>query len=121
MHVLQKMVKRKKLFGLIVVAEGNENGSCEEVAAMVRKNLTEYEVKVAVIGYMQRGGSPTAMDRVLAGRMGHGAVKGLLEGRSNVMCGIHNNKVVYTSLNDAIKKEKKIDKDLLEMAEILAI
>ena len=121
MTVLQKMVKRKKLFGLIVVAEGNENGTCEDVAAIVRKNLTEYEVKVAVIGYMQRGGSPTAMDRVLAARTGHGAVKGLLEGRSNVMCGIHNNKVVYTSLNDAITKQKKIDKDLMEMAEILAI
>ncbi len=121
MNVLHKMVKRKKLFGLVVVAEGNENGTCQDVADKVAKKLTRYEVKVAVIGHLQRGGSPTAMDRLLAGRMGYGAVKGLLEGKSNVMCGIHNNQVLYTSLSDAVKKHKKLEKELMDLAEILSI
>ncbi len=121
MTVLQKMMKRKKLFGLIIVAEGNENGTCQEVADLVARELTNYEVKVAVIGHLQRGGSPTAMDRILASRMGYGAVTGLLNGISKVMCGVHNNEVVYVPIKDAIKKKKDIEKELLELAEILSM
>jgi 6-phosphofructokinase 1 len=121
MKFLMKMMKRKRLFGLVIVAEGNENGSATEVAAMVAKRLTDYEVKVAVIGHLQRGGSPTAMDRMLASRTGHGAVEGLLKGQSNVLCGIHDNQIVYIPMADAIKKKKAIEKELLSLAELLSL
>ena len=120
LKLLRRMMKRKKLFGLVIVAEGNENGSTHEVAKLVSKKLEEYEVKVAVIGHLQRGGSPTSNDRMLASRMGHGAVEGLLKGQSGVMCGIHNNEVIYTPMNEAIKKVKAIDKSLLDLAGVLS-
>ncbi len=112
---LEKMVIKKKLFGLVIVAEGNENGNAQEIADLIAKRFSDYETKVAVIGHLQRGGSPTAMDRVLATRMGHGAVEGLLAGQKNVMCGIHNNEVVFVPLKDAIKKIKPIDDSLLSL------
>ncbi len=118
---LQKMMRRKKLFGLVVVAEGNENGDAQEVADLVAEKFTEYEVKVAVIGHLQRGGSPTASDRILASRTGHGAVTGLLQGQSGVLCGIHNNEIQYVPFSDAIKKKKRIEKELLAMAEMLSL
>ncbi len=117
---LQKMMKRKKLFGLVIVAEGNENGNAAKLAEQVSKRFDEYEPRVAVIGHLQRGGAPTAMDRILASRTGHGAVEGLLAGRSMVLCGIRNNEVVYVPAADAIKKGKAIDKDLLRLAEVLS-
>lgn len=120
LKLLKRMTKRKKLFGLVIVAEGNENGSTHEVAKLVSKKLEEYEVKVAVIGHLQRGGSPTSNDRMLASRMGHGAVEGLLKGHSGVMCGIHNNEVIYTPIAEAIKKVKAIDKSLLDLAGVLS-
>ncbi|MCB0666375.1 MAG: 6-phosphofructokinase [Saprospiraceae bacterium] len=121
MSFLKKMLKRKRLFGLVITAEGNENGSTQEVANMVSKKLTDYEVKVAVIGHLQRGGSPTAMDRMLASRTGHAAVEGLIKGQRNVMCGVHNNKVVFIPIADAIKKTKSIEQELLDLAELLSL
>ncbi len=118
---LKKMLKRKRLFGLVIVAEGNENGSAQQVSEMVAKRLTDYEVKVAVIGHLQRGGSPTAMDRMLASRTGHAAVEGLLKGQRNVMCGIHDNQIVYVPMADAIKKTKAIEKEILNLAELLSL
>ena len=118
---LQKMLRRKKLFGLIVVAEGNENGTTQQVADLVAKRFTDYEIKVTVIGHLQRGGAPTARDRILATRMGHGAVTGLLKGEAGKLCGIHNNEVVYVPFTDAIKKKKRIEKELLAMAEMLSL
>ncbi len=120
LKLLKRMMKRKKLFGLVIVAEGNENGSTHEVAKLVSKKLEDYEVKVAVIGHLQRGGSPTSNDRMLASRMGNGAVEGLLKGQSGVMCGIHNNEVIYTPITEAIKKVKAIDKSLLDLAGVLS-
>ncbi|MDH3650690.1 MAG: 6-phosphofructokinase, partial [Saprospiraceae bacterium] len=118
---LRKMAKRHKLFNLIIVAEGNENGSVHDVAKIVSKKFTEYETKVAVIGHLQRGGSPSAQDRILASRMGNGAVMGLMEGKSGVMCGLQSNEVVYVSLDDAIKKKGEIDQSLLDLAQIISL
>ncbi len=118
---LRKMMKRKKLFGLVIVAEGNENGNCQQVANLVANRFPEYTVKIAVIGHLQRGGSPTAQDRIMATRMGHGAVIGLMRGNSNVLCGIHNNEVVYVPFSEATKKTKPIEKELLSMAEMLSM
>jgi 6-phosphofructokinase 1 len=121
MIFLKKMLKRKRLFGLVITAEGNQNGGTQEIAAIVAKRLTDYEVKVAVIGHLQRGGSPTAMDRMLASRTGHAAVEGLIKGHSNVMCGVHDNQVVYVPMSEAIKKSKSIEKELLNLAELLSL
>ena len=80
-----------------------------------------HDTKVTIIGHMQRGGSPSALDRLLASRLGFGAVEGLLAGESNVMIGLVNNEVVFTPFADAITREKKPNRNLVRMAEILAI
>lgn len=118
---LKKAVKRKKLFSLMIVAEGNKTGGAEQLAKAVKESFEDYEPRVMIIGHLQRGGSPTAMDRVLASRLGFNAVEGLLAGKKNVMVGVVNNKTKYTSFRDAISKHKAMDKNLLRMAEILAL
>ena len=119
--LLKKGVKRKKLFSLVVVAEGDETGGAMAMAKKVREEFPEFETKVAIIGHLQRGGSPSAQDRILATRLGYGAVEGLIQGKSGVMAGSINNKIAYTSFEDAITKVKELDQDLLELAEILAL
>jgi len=118
--LLQKGAKRKKLFSLVIVAEGNQNGGAMDIANLVKEKFDYYDTKVTIIGHLQRGGAPSGMDRLLASQMGFAAVEGLLNGESNVMAGIINQKVVYTPFDDAINKTKYPDKDLIRMAEILA-
>lgn len=118
---LKKDAKRKKLFSLIIVAEGNKDGGAVEIAAKVQAQFDHYETKVAVIGHLQRGGSPTAADRVLASRLGFAAVEGLLTGQSNVMVGLVNNQVHYTPFEDAITKEKQITEEMIHLAGILSV
>lgn len=111
-----------KTSSIVIVAEGEKSGkSVFELAKYVENHFEEYEVKVSVLGHMQRGGSPTVTDRVLASRLGVAAVEGLLDKKSNVMVGIMNNKVVMTPLEEAIKEHNVIDKDLLKVAEIMSI
>jgi 6-phosphofructokinase 1 len=118
---LKKGAKREKLFSLVIVAEGNKNGGAMEIAEKVRAKFDYYDTKVTIIGHLQRGGSPTCMDRVLASRLGYAAVEGLITGEQNKMVGIVNNKIKFTSFKDAISKEKHIQNDLIRMAEILAM
>ena len=112
--------KRKKLFSLVIVAEGNPTGGAMAMAEAVKKKFDHYDTKVTIIGHLQRGGSPTAADRVLASRLGFAAVEGLLAGEKNVMVGVVNNQIKYTSLGDAIQTLKGPKDDLMRMAEILA-
>ena len=118
---LKKSVKRGKQFGLVVVAEGNKNGGAESVAKQVTERLGNIDTKITIIGHLQRGGSPTCLDRVLASRLGYEAVNALLAGKSNIMIGIQNNKVSHTSFDDAITKEKTVNEELMKMAQILAL
>ncbi|MFT4759893.1 MAG: 6-phosphofructokinase 1 [Paraglaciecola sp.] len=120
-NLLKKGIKRKKLFSMVVVAEGDETGGAMAIAEKVRKEFPHFETKVAIIGHLQRGGSPSASDRVLATRLGYGAVEGLLNGQLDVMAGSINSKIVYTSFDDAINKKKHPNQDLLALAEILAL
>ncbi|MGH1437488.1 MAG: 6-phosphofructokinase [Lewinella sp.] len=120
-ELLRHGVKRKKMFGIIVVAEGNKLGPTAEIAQKVQDAISFYDTKVTIIGHMQRGGSPSALDRLLASRLGFGAVEGLLAGQGNVMIGLVNNEVVFTPFTDAITIEKKPNQNLVRMAEILAI
>lgn len=119
--ILKKGVKRNKLFSLVIVAEGNVNGGASEIAEKVKEKFDHYDIKVTIIGHLQRGGSPSSFDRVLASRLGFGAVEGLIAGQTNVMCGLMNNKICFTPLEDAINKKKDPDNDLIRMAEILAM
>ncbi len=118
---LKKGARRKKLFSVVIVAEGNQTGNAQEIARRVQEEFDFYDTKVTIIGHLQRGGSPTAIDRVLASRLGFSSVEMLLQGRQNVMVGMVHNKVVCTSLKDAISKEKPFDNDLVRMAEILGM
>lgn len=118
--MLKQSKRRQKLFNLVIVAEGNKNGNAMEIAGEVKKALPDFDTKVTIIGHLQRGGSPSCQDRVLATRLGHSAVEALLAGKSKVALGLTNSKVNFTSFDDAINKAKVLNKELLNMAEILA-
>lgn len=112
--------EREKTSSIIIVAEGDEQGGAYEVVEKLKKDLPQLKYRIAVLGHIQRGGSPTAMDRMLASRLGHAAVSGLLNGKKDCMAGILNNKVEYTPLAEAISIDKPINPQLIEMTEILA-
>jgi len=120
-YTLQKSAKRKKLFNLVIVAEGNQNGDAHSIAKVIKEKNPEFDVKVTVIGHLQRGGSPTAMDRVLASRMGHSAVQALLRGEGGIALGIINDKITHTPFEKAISSNKPLNKELVKMTEILAL
>ncbi len=119
--MLKRGAKRAKLFSIIIVAEGNHMGTVYDIAKQVEEKITIYDdIKVTVIGHLQRGGSPSSFDRVLASVLGFSAVEGLLAGKTGMMVGIKNNNVFYTPFEDAIAKFKPLNKELLRMAHILA-
>lgn len=112
---------RSKSSSIVVVAEGDEEGKAPEIADKINKQVSEkLNIRVTTLGHIQRGGSPTAYDRILASRVGLGAVEGLIAGKKNVMAGIVNNNLVYTPFIDTIKKAKPIHEDLLRMVHILS-
>lgn len=117
---LSEKEKRKKLVNLIVVAEGDDFGGGNEVAAVIKERLPNADTRVCILGHIQRGGSPTCLDRLIASRMGYHAVESLIEGRFNVMVGILNNKMNYIPLDNAIKAKQKISEDWLKIVKILA-
>jgi len=120
-ETLKKGVNRKKLFSVIIVAEGSSNGGAHAIAEKVGAIVGKEKTRVAVIGHLQRGGAPSAADRMLASRLGFGAVNALLDGKSNVMIGIQNQNVTYTPFEDAIQKKKHLNKDILNMSKILSL
>jgi 6-phosphofructokinase 1 len=117
---LSEKEKRKKLVNLIVVAEGEEFGGAEKVAARVREHLPKSDIRVCILGHIQRGGSPSCQDRLIASHMGYYAVESLLVGRSNVMVGVVNNKIHYTPFDKAIKEKQKIGQEWIKIVKILA-
>ena len=119
---LKRSEKTGKSSSIVVIAEGDKTGkNVFEIAEYVEKNLPYYEVRVSVLGHMQRGGSPSCFDRVLASRMGVHAVESLLKGVSNVMVGIDNSKMILTPLESSIKGKTKINKNLIRVSEILSV
>jgi len=120
-NALKMGARRKKLFSVVIVAEGNKNGNATEIARKVNEAFDFYDTKVTIIGHLQRGGSPTALDRVLASRLGFYSVEGLLNGQKNVMAGLVNGQVQFTPFPQAINEAKPLDNDLVRMAEILAM
>ena len=120
-EILKKSAKRNKLFNIVIVAEGDESGGAAELAKQVKEKFPEYDTKVTVIGHLQRGGSPTCRDRVLASLLGAGAVEGLLAGKKGCAVGVVNHNLKYTPFKQAIENHKEISQDLLRLAPILAI
>ncbi|MCD9562462.1 6-phosphofructokinase [Tenacibaculum maritimum] len=123
---LLESLKRSKESGksssIVVVAEGDKIGkNVFELKDYVEEHLPEYEVRVSVLGHMQRGGAPSCFDRVLASRMGVKAVESLLEGKSNYMVGLMHDKMTLTPLKKAIKGQSKIDKELIRVSDIVTI
>ena len=104
---------------IIIIAEGDEAGRAQIIAEVVKKELPGLDTKVTTLGHIQRGGAPTAADRVLASRLGLGAVEGLIKGKTNVMAGVINRTLTYTPFHDTITKTKPINKDLIRLIEVL--
>lgn len=113
--------KAGKSSSVVVVAEGEELGGIYDLAKATKSEFPDFDIRVAILGHIQRGGSPSCADRVLASRLGYAAVTGLMGGENKVMAGMRSNKIVYTPIEEAIKKHNEIDKDLIEISEILAI
>ncbi|MBW8002862.1 MAG: ATP-dependent 6-phosphofructokinase, partial [Planctomycetes bacterium] len=111
--------ERGKASNIIVVAEGDDSGGAYDIGAKI-KEKTGIDYRVAILGHIQRGGSPSAKDRLLASRLGYYSVKHIIEGKTNVMVGRINAKIVLTDMKDTFEKKKTIDPNDLEMAMVLA-
>jgi 6-phosphofructokinase 1 len=118
-----KNLRKTKSSSIIVVAEGDEEGTADIIMKSVKEKVNDpdKEFKVTTLGHIQRGGNPTARDRVLASRCGMSAVEGLINGESNCMAGVVNGDVVYTPFADCIGKTKELKADHLKLIEILSI
>ena len=117
---LAEKERRHKLVNLIVVAEGDNFCGANEVGKIITERLPMQDVRVCILGHIQRGGSPSCFDRLIASRMGYSAVECLLEGRHNVFVGIVNNRMHYTPLNEAVKKKQRINEEWMKIVKILA-
>jgi len=119
---LEQGYDRDKTSSIVIIAEGDKNGGAYNVAKHVKEKLQFYDIKVTILGHLQRGGNPSSFDRVLASRLGYGAVNALLNGETRKMVGLKNNKIQLTDLEEAINHSTfKLEEDLLEMANILTI
>ncbi|MCB0377908.1 MAG: 6-phosphofructokinase [Bdellovibrionales bacterium] len=112
-------IQRGKRSSILVIAEGEKPGSAYDLADQL-KTKAGVEAKVCILGHIQRGGSPTAIDRILASRLGAGAVEALANGKSNLMVGIQNEKLTHVPLADSVRGQKEIDKNLIDLSQILS-
>ena len=123
-RLLESLVKSRKSgksSSIVVVAEGDKSGkNVFELAEYVEENMPEYDVRVSVLGHMQRGGSPSCFDRVLASRLGVKAVEMIIENKTNLMIGLKNNTVITTDLEEAITGGHEINKELLRVSDIMS-
>lgn len=113
--------RRKKTVHIIVVAEGDEFGGAKELHAAVIQRFPQLDVRSAVLGHIQRGGSPSCADRILASRLGHAAVLALRAGQTQVMAGIINGNIVFTPFENAVKVNSCMSIDMLDMIRVLAV
>jgi len=125
-HDLEDLVKKIKNWRstkssrIIVVAEGDQSGGAFKVAELIKKQCPEFDLRVSVLGHIQRGGNPTCMERVNASIIGYNTVKALMSGRRNEMVGLVNKEVCFTPFDKAVKHHKGLRKDLEELIEILS-
>jgi 6-phosphofructokinase 1 len=113
--------KKSKSSSIVLVAESELTGGAMHYAERVKNEYPQYDVRVTILGHLQRGGRPTAHDRIIASRMGVASIQALLEGQRNVMIGIENDKIVYVPFAKAIKNDKPIDRELVNVLAELSI
>ena len=113
--------KKSKSSSIVLVAESDLTGGAMHYAERVKNEYPQYDVRVTILGHLQRGGRPTAHDRIIASRMGVASIQALMEGQRNVMIGIENDKIVYVPFAKAIKNDKPIDRELVNVLAELSI
>jgi 6-phosphofructokinase 1 len=118
---LTNSYKKEKSSSIVLVAEGEKMGGALKIAEEVSKKHPDYDVRVTILGHVQRGGSPSAFDRVTASRMGVSAIEALLDDQKSIMVGIVNNTIVYVPFNQALKNKKPLNPKSLELIDILSI
>lgn len=119
--LLRKGNKSKKKSNVIVIAEGNTNGSPFELAQKIKEKYNHFDIKVSILGHIQRGGSPSVYDRSIAARMAVEAVEGLMAAKSGVMVGLLDNQLKFTAIDATVGSSNEIDNEMLRIANILSI
>ncbi len=114
-------LRKSKNSSIVLVAESEITGGAMGLAERVKKEYPQYDVRVTILGHIQRGGSPTAADRILASRMGEAAITALIEGQRNIMVGIDDDEIVYVPFTKAIRDDKPINRDLVQTVKVLSI
>lgn len=120
-EVIKNGFRKSKNSSIVIVTESKVTGGANGLAARMRKEHPEYDVRVTILGHIQRGGSPSVSDRILASRMGVAAVEALLDEQRSIMIGIVNNEIVNVPFTKAIKYNKPIDENLLQIIQVLSI
>jgi 6-phosphofructokinase 1 len=120
-ELIRNGFRKSKNSSIVIVAESDVTGGANGLAERMHKEHPEYDVRVTILGHIQRGGSPTAYDRILASRMGVAAIDALLDEQRNIMIGIVNNEIVHVPFTKAIKDDKPVNEQLLGVVQILSI
>ncbi|GAB1417078.1 6-phosphofructokinase [Paludibacter sp.] len=120
-ELIRNGFRKSKNSSIVIVSESNVTGGANGLSERLRKEHPEYDVRVSILGHMQRGGSPTAYDRIIASRMGVAAIDALMDGLRNIMIGMVNNEIVHVPLAKAIKDDKQVNEDLIGVLQILSI
>lgn len=120
-ELIQNGFRKSKNSSIVLVAEGKKHGGAMHYAERVKKEYPNFDVRVSILGHLQRGGRPSAYDRILSSRMGAASIEALLEGQRNVMVGIHDDEMVYVPFSKAIKKDKPIKEELVNVLHNLSI
>ena len=120
-ELVQNGFRKSKNSSIVLVAESEITGGAMGLAERMKNEYPQYDVRVTILGHIQRGGSPTASDRILASRLGNAAIEALLEGQRNIMVGVQNDVIVNTPFIKAIKKDKPINRELLDTLRVLSI
>ena len=120
---IERGIRKSKNSSIVIVSESQKDGSGGAMyyADRVKNEYPDFDVRVSILGPLQRGGIPTAYDRILASRLGVAAIEALKDGQRNVMVGIHDNEIIYVPFNKAIKMDKPIDKELINVLQVLSI
>ena len=120
-ELVENGFRKSKNSSIVLVAESPVTGGAMQLAERVKNEYPQYDVRVTILGHIQRGGSPSAQDRILASRLGAAAIDALLEGQRNVMVGIRNDEIVYVPFSKAVKYDKPINRELLDTLRRLSI
>ena len=117
---MERGIRKSKRSCIVIVSESPKCGAMY-YANRVKKEFPGFDVRVSILGHLQRGGRPSARDRILASRTGYGAIEAIMQGQRNIMIGIHNDSVVYIPLSEAIRSDKPFDKKLIKVLDVLSI